>query len=60
MKIYFAGTISRENMGINERLKVKNHLESYFAFKSVNQEKFFQKLLGEKNESKDSGVKRNS
>ena len=60
MKIYFAGTISRENMGINEQLKVKNHLESYFAFKSVNQEKFFQKLLGEKNESKDSGVKRNS
>jgi hypothetical protein len=45
MKIYFAGTKSRENMGINKRLKVLNHLESYYAISTKNFEKFLKDLL---------------
>jgi len=31
MKIYLADTIQREGLSYNEKFKILNHLESYFA-----------------------------
>lgn len=60
MKIYLAGTLSRENMNLNRRLKVKNHLESYVALNEKTFEKVLKNLLGERNESTDKRIPRNS
>jgi len=50
MKIYFAGTRSRESMELNKRLGVVNHLESYLVFLSGDPKKFFNKLLNREKE----------
>lgn len=34
MKIYLADTITREHLNYNKELKIKNHLESYWALKN--------------------------
>jgi hypothetical protein len=60
MKIYFAGTTSRESMGLNKKLGVKNHLESYVAFNSKDTEKLFKKLFGEENENQNKVTTRNT
>jgi hypothetical protein len=60
MKIYFAGTGSRESMNLNRRLKVKNHLESYVALNENTCEKLFKKLIGEENENTNKQPTRNS
>lgn len=60
MKIYLAGTLFRENMNLNRRLKVKNHLESYVTLNEKTFEKVLKNLLGERNESTDKRIPRNS